>query len=327
MYTLYRDEKITVVNYKVNTDGRLYGEVVYGNTTGWILLCDELDQMYVSLVPGSTGTTIDPANPTTPTTPTTPAEAGTAAYIVCSTTVNIRSGAGVDKSLVTTLPNGTNVTIYEKTVVLGKEWARIDQGWVCMDYVRIGTLAPNVPGAGNNGNSGSVSIITTVPSGAIAVGFANQDIKVRSGSGLGYPEVGTVKKNNSVVIYESKLDGGMSWGRTDTGWVCVSYLTITGIGAAGSGTTGTVATGGFTANVRSSSSSNGALMAKVMVSSKVVVRETVAVGSDTWVRTDLGWINGQYVVLDSATTPTTPSDNGSTTVTDPTSADSDGFVG
>ena len=327
LYTLYRDEKITVVNYKVNTDGRLYGEVVYGNTTGWILLCDELDQMYVSLVPGSTGTTIDPANPTTPTTPTTPAEAGTAAYIVCSTTVNIRSGAGVDKSLVTTLPNGTNVTIYEKTVVLGKEWARIDQGWVCMDYVRIGTLAPNVPGAGNNGNSGSVSIITTVPSGAIAVGFANQDIKVRSGSGLGYPEVGTVKKNNSVVIYESKLDGGMSWGRTDTGWVCVSYLTITGIGAAGSGTTGTVATGGFTANVRSSSSSNGALMAKVMVSSKVVVRETVAVGSETWVRTDLGWINGQYVVLDSATTPTTPSDNGSTTVTDPTSADSDGFVG
>lgn len=341
IYTMYRGEQVTVIGYRLNdqvssADGRycaLFGEVVCGNSTGWIQLTDNTGELVVNLAPGSTGTTIDPANPTTPTNPTnptTPAEEGTAAYIVCSTTVNIRSGAGVDKSLVTTLPNGTNVKIYEKAVVLGKEWARIDQGWVCMDYVRIGTLATNVPGAGNSGNSGSVSIVTTVPSGAIAVGFANQDIKVRSGSGLGYPEVGTVKKNSSVVIYESKLDGGMSWGRTDNGWVCVSYLTITGIGAAGSGTTGTVSTGGFTANVRGSSSSNGALMAKVMVSSKVVVRETVAVGSETWVRTDLGWINGQYVALDSTTaptTPTTPGTSGSTTVTEPTSAESDGFVG
>ncbi len=324
LYTLYRDEKITVVNYKVNTDGRLYGEVVYGNTTGWILLCDELDKMYVSLVPGSTGTTIGgDTNPTNPTTPTEPANSGTAAYIVCSTTVNVRSAAGVSSPLVTTLANGTNVKIYEKTVVMGKEWARIDQGWVCMDYVREGTLA-NVPNGGNNGNSGTVSIITTVPSGAIAVGYANEDIKIRSGSGMGYPEVGTVKKKNSVVIYESKLDGGMSWGRTDNGWVCVSYLTITGIGAAGSGTAGTIGGVGFTANVRGTASSNGALMAKVMVSSRVVVRETKTVGAETWVRTDLGWINGQYVVMDS-TGATTPSD-ATTTVTEPNTP-GDEFVG
>lgn len=344
MYTLYRGEKVTVIGYMVNTyatgaeKDALFGEVVYGNTTGWIQLTDKTGKLVVSLVPGSTGTTIGgDTNPTNPTTPTTPAEKGTAGYIVCSTTVNVRSGAGVDKTLVTTLPNATAVKIYEKTVVLGKEWARIDQGWVCMDYVREGTLATNVPGAGNNGNSGSVSIITTVPAGAIAVGFANQDVNVRSGSGLGYPETGTVKKNNSVVIYEIKLDGGMSWGRTDNGWVCVSYLTITGIGAAGSGSTGTIATGGFTANVRGTSNSNGALMAKVMVSSKVVVRETAVVGAETWVRTDLGWINGQYVVLDSSTTaptnpttptnPTIPSGSGSTTVTEPSTAGGDEFVG
>ena len=346
MYTLYSGEKVTVIGYMVNSSdkvtdsrkGALFGEVVYGNTTGWIQLTNSSGELVVGLVPGSTGTTIGgDTNPTNPTTPTTPAEEGTAGYIVCSTTVNVRSGAGVDKTLVTTLPNATAVKIYEKTVVLGKEWARIDQGWVCMDYVREGTLATNVPGAGNNGSSGSVSIVTTVPAGAIAVGFANQDINVRSGSGLGYPETGTVKKNNNVVIYEIKLDGGMSWGRTDNGWVCVSYLTITGIGAAGSGSTGTIATGGFTANVRGTSNSNGALMAKVMVSSKVVVRETAVVGAETWVRTDLGWINGQYVVLDSSTTtptdpttptnPTIPSGSDSTTVTEPSTAGADEFVG
>ena len=78
-------------------------------------------------------------------------------------------------------------------------------------------------------------------------------------------------------------------------------------------------------------------MAKVMVSSKVVVRETAVVGAETWVRTDLGWINGQYVVLDSSTTaptnpttptnPTIPSGNGSTTVTEPSTAGGDEFVG
>ena len=315
LYTLYRDEKITVQSFyvkQVTYGAELYGEVAYGNTTGWILLCDQYDKMFVSLRPGSTGTVIGGGSgsgstgtgsgSTTPTTPTTPAADPIPAYIVCNTSVNVRSGAGVDQALIGTLANGTNVKIYEKSVVLGKEWARIDQGWVCMDYVRLGTLT-NVPNGGTNGGSGTQAIITTVPSGAIAVGYANQDIKVRTGSNMGYPEVGTVKKGASIAIYENKLDGGMSWGRTDNGWVCTSYLTITGIGVPGSGNMGTIGGVGFTANVRNSASSNGALMAKVMVSSRVVVRETTAVGAETWGRTDLGWINMQYIVMDSAAAP------------------------
>ena len=319
LYTLYRDEKVTVQSFYVQ-GGRLYGEVAYGNTTGWILLCDETDKRYVSLVPGSTGTIIGGGNgggsTTEPTTPTTPAAEPIPAYIVCSTSVNVRSAAGVGNTLVTTLPNGTNVKIYEKTNVLGKDWARIDQGWVCMDYVRLGTQA-TVPNGGTNGGTGNVTIITTVPAGAIAVGYANQDINIRSGSGLGYPEVGSVKKGNSVVIYENKLDGGMSWGRTDNGWVCTSYLTITGIGVSGSGNMGTIARCGFTANVRNSASSNGALMAKVMISSRVAVHETTTVGTETWGRTDLGWISMQYIVLDSAAAPITP-DAGASGETTPT---------
>ncbi|MDD6968054.1 MAG: SH3 domain-containing protein [Firmicutes bacterium] len=319
LYTLYRDEKATVQSFYVQ-GGRLYGEVAYGNTTGWILLCDEADKMYVSLVPGSTGSIIGGGNgggsTTEPTTPTTPAADPIPAYIVCSTSVNVRSAAGVGNTLVTTLPNGTNVKIYEKTNVLGKDWAHIDEGWVCMDYVRLGTQA-TVPNGGTNGGTGNVTIITTVPAGAIAVGYANQDINIRSGSGLGYPEVGSVKKGNSVVIYENKLDGGMSWGRTDNGWVCTSYLTITGIGVSGSGNMGTIARCGFTANVRNSASSNGALMAKVMISSRVAVHETTTVGTETWGRTDLGWISMQYIVLDSAAAPITP-DAGASGETTPT---------
>lgn len=331
LYTLYRGEKATVLSYMVGMDGNLYGEVSYSNTTGWILLCDSSNQMYVSLVPGSTGTTIggntSGGNTTGSNTTTTPTEPTTStatdAYIVCSNTVNVRSAAGVDKPLVTTLANGTNVKIYEQTTVNNVAWARIDQGWVCMDYVRIGTLV-SVPAGGTTGSSTTVAIVTTVPSGAVAIGYANQDIKVRSGSGLGYAEVATISKNTNVVIYEIKLDGGMSWGRTDNGWVCVSYLTITGIGAAGSGTTGNISGVGFTANVRNTASSSSALMAKVMITSPVVIRETTTVGTETWVRTDLGWILSQYV--SGATTGGTTADT--TTPTDPTaSGDEMNFVG
>ena len=332
LYTLYRNEQITVISFKVNSmDNGLYGEVSYGNTTGWIKICDAENTMCVALTPGSTGSTIGGntgSSSTAGTTATTATTAsGTAAYIVCSSTVNVRSGAGVDKSLVTTLANGTNVTIYETTTVLGKEWARIDQGWVCMDYVKLGTLT-KVDNGGTNGKSGTVAIVTTVPSGAIAVGYATQDIKVRSGCGWGYAEVATVSKNSSVVIYESKLDGGTSWGRTDSGWLCISYLTITGIGASGTGTTGTISGVYFTANVRGTSSSNGALMAKVMITSKVQVLETATVGSETWVRTALGWINGQYVTIaSSSSTSTSTSTAANTTTATDAGTTSDGYVG
>ena len=326
LYTLYRGEKATVLSYYVS-GGYLYGEVACDDTTGWIRLCDSSDKMYVSLTPGSTGSGINTGSGSSgsaATEPTTPVVQATDAYISCATTVNVRSGAGVDQPLVTTLGNGTNVKIYEQTTVLGKQWARIDQGWVCMDYVKLGTLI-NIPSGGNalNGGSGTATIMTSVPAGAIAVGYANQDIKIRSGSGLGYPEVGSVAKGYSIVIYENKLDGGMSWGRTDNGWVCTSYLTITGIGTAGSGNMGTIGGVGFVANVRGTASSNGALMAKVMVSSRVAVHETTVVGTETWGRTDLGWINMQYVVLDSAAAPipgvpgaTTPDATAPTETTD-----------
>ena len=287
----------------------------YGTTTGWILICDGANQMKVSLTPGASGTVIgggsngsngNPSAPTTPTEPTAPQ--GTAAYISCNSYVNVRSMPDPTSTLVTTLANGTPVTITEQTTYIGKGWAHIEQGWVCMDYVKLGSA----PATGTGTGSGSISIMTTVPAGAIAVGYANEDVKIRSGSGLGYPEVGSVKKGNSIVIYEKKLDGGMSWGRTDSGWVCLSYLTITGIGVSGSGNMGTIARCGFTANIRGTATSVGALMGKVMISSRVVVYEIQDNGGERWGRTDLGWISMEYIAMDTEAAPVPPTE-GTTT--------------
>lgn len=307
MDTLYKGEKATAVGFKMYM-GDLYAEVLCGDTTGWVKFMDSTNTTVFSMIPGAASSSpITPVKPVNPTEPTNGGNAGNtssgtvapaqgqAAYVVCNSTVNVRTAAGVANPLATTLSNGAAITVYEQTTVNGKGWARINEGWICMDYVKFGT--------NTSGTSASMPVVmTSVPAGAIAVGYANEDVKIREGAGMGYNVVATVKKNNSLVIYERKLEGGMSWGRTDSGWVCISYLTITAIGNSG-GNMGTIARCGFTTNVRNTAGINGALMAKVMVTSRVVVYETTTVSGEEWARTDLGWISMNYIVMDANSTP------------------------
>ena len=51
--------------------------------------------------------------------------------------VNIRSGAGTNYTVVGTLDRGDQITVTELKTVGGKEWGKIKQGWVCMDYAKV----------------------------------------------------------------------------------------------------------------------------------------------------------------------------------------------
>lgn len=51
--------------------------------------------------------------------------------------VNIREEPSVSSKKVTELTRGTMVTVYETKNNLGKNWGRIDEGWVSMDYVKL----------------------------------------------------------------------------------------------------------------------------------------------------------------------------------------------
>lgn len=51
--------------------------------------------------------------------------------------VNIRSGAGTNYETVGTLNKGDSITVTELKIVGGREWGRIKQGWVCMDYAKV----------------------------------------------------------------------------------------------------------------------------------------------------------------------------------------------
>ena len=233
---------------------------------------------------------------------TTTAATGT---IVNADEVNVRSAAGVANAKVTTLKRGTPVTVYEQKTVDSALWGRIDQGWVAMQYVDLSSKANN--GSTSTVPSGSLSgntILTTVPTGAIGVGFVNtKNLAVRNGAGQGYTQTGTLALYTNVVIYEHVLKDGMIWGRCDQGWICTSYVTYTGTSVTGSGTAGTIARCFYTANVRSAPGVGNALVGKVMVNSRVEILEQKEYSGETWGRTSLGWVSMQYVLAD-GTIPT-----------------------
>ena len=59
------------------------------------------------------------------------------ATVSSSTLLNVRAGAGTGYRVVTRLKPGTEVEILEQKYTGYTWWGRIDEGWVCMDYIEM----------------------------------------------------------------------------------------------------------------------------------------------------------------------------------------------
>ena len=58
--------------------------------------------------------------------------------VISSTNLNVRSGPGTNYARVGQLTPGTKIEITEQTKVSGISWGKTAQGWVCMNYVKMG---------------------------------------------------------------------------------------------------------------------------------------------------------------------------------------------
>lgn len=115
--------------------------------------------------------------------------------------LRIRSGAGTNHTQVGSLTMGTLVQIYETTVVDGVKWGRIDRGWICMSYVKLGNAA--------------VGTLGTVRA---------DSLNIRSAPGIMNPVVGSYKQGTQVEILEFTTVNGIKWGRTNQGWISMNYV-------------------------------------------------------------------------------------------------------
>lgn len=118
-------------------------------------------------------------------------------YVRVNTSLNVRSGAGTNHSIVGSLKNGQAVTVYEES----NGWARIGNGqWVSAQYLS----------STNNTNSYPTKYVTP-----------NIGLNVRSGAGTGYRVIRALPKGTKVTVYETKN----GWSRIGNGeWVSSAYI-------------------------------------------------------------------------------------------------------
>ena len=136
-----------------------------------------------------------------------------------TTALNVRNGAGTNYTRVKTLTPGTKVSIYEKKTVNGTQWGRIDKNnWVCLDYVTLDS-------ADNDSTSNTDTVTGTVTS--------SNGLIIRKAAGTQNAMVGYYVNGASITILEQKTVGGVNWGRTDKGWVCMTYVKTSGSGSSG----------------------------------------------------------------------------------------------
>ena len=142
-------------------------------------------------------------------------KAGTTGKVVnISSSLNIRSGAGIGHSIVGTLHNGESVNILEKS----GDWYHINHNGVT-GYVSAQYLQEVSAG----GNSTAVSSSRTVNKTGKVVNISSS-LNIRSGAGTGYSIVGTLYNGQTVSILEKNGDWYHISHNGVTGYVSAQYL-------------------------------------------------------------------------------------------------------
>ena len=214
--------------------------------------------------------------------------------------LNVKSSPSSAANTIAYLDPGMEVEIIKIEEYMNVEWALIRQGWILMEYVEMKngshTSEPDdEPPAETKpaeteptgGNTNTTKITGTVTANGLYI---------RKEPNANGEVVGSYKNGTSVIILETKN----GWGRTEKGWISMTYVDTDGKTNNNTNTdknTNTTTTGGtayfITAsqlNIRDEASVNGKQVGSYTEGDRVIVLET----SNGWGKTDKGWISLQY---------------------------------
>ncbi len=224
----------------------------------------------------------------------------TTAYAVGQ--VNVLRAPGTDQTIIGYLSDGDQVTIMEITEVYGTEWARIKEGWVAMEKLTYSkgtdpenpddpdptdpqeTTPDETQPEEKPGTQGGTSAKTK---GVVVA----SELNIRKDASKDSEKVGMYKYGERVNI----LDIKNGWGRTDKGWISMTYVYQ-------DGTTGDNPCNGIVTgtqlNVRSGPGKDYDRVATYEFGDRVNVLQTIKLGNETWGCTKDGWISMGYVYVD-----------------------------
>ena len=143
--------------------------------------------------------------------------------------LNVRLGAGVNFDVVNSLPNGTQVKIYEKQIVNGHYWGKLgNNAWICLTYVTDTTNQTELDNL--NGSTTTTPGGSTGPTEQKGVGATVYNcvsgVNIRTAPGTNSALAGSAPLGSRVTVYEQTMYNGALWARTDEGWISMLYLKL-----------------------------------------------------------------------------------------------------
>ena len=218
------------------------------------------------------------------------------------TTTNVRSSPGTTSPVISTLDPGTEVEVLDRYGVFGVEWALIHDGWVVMENLEMkyvtddpsstdptdpdttepDSTEPEQPGNNQNTGNGNMGVITA------------SELNIRSEASQNGDKVGMYTYGDRVEVLETKN----GWGRTDKGWISLSYVYMDG--STGTNTGKGIVTGSQL-YIRSGPGTNYDAIGSVSKGDRVSILEQVKIGDMTWGCIEGGWISLSYVYMDGTT--------------------------
>ena len=229
---------------------------------------------------------------------------------VTADSLNVRSGAGTNYSVITKISKGTVVDVIESN---SNGWKKIKTsngttGWVSGSYLTSGSTST---GGSTGGSTSQTSYKATVTA---------DSLNVRSGAGTNYSVITKLSKGTVVDVIESNSNGWkkIKTSNGTTGWVSGSYLTSGSTGGSTSQTSYKATVTADSLNVRSGAGTSYSIVTKL---SKGTVVDVIESNSNGWkkIKTSggtTGWVSGSYLTNGVVEEPSNPSTNKAQAVVD-----------
>lgn len=265
---------------------------------------------------------------------------------VTGSDVNLRKGPGTNYTIVGQAQKGDKLVITATASGSGYEWGKSSSGWIALRYTNYETAkqeqesTPEQTEPETTEPEETTAPETTAPEETEPEATEPEDtsvtgtikvsdyLNIRKGPGTGYATVGSYKNGAKVTILEQKTVGSMIWGKTDKGWISMSYVVLDKTATEDSGSsdssssnttqttsvTGTIT--GSSLRIRSGAGTSYSIVGYLNTGDTVTITEQKTVGSMTWGKMSKGWISMNYVKLTTGTTDTGSSNTGNNTSSD-----------
>lgn len=286
--------------------------------------------------------TTEPTTVTTTAPTTVPTTAPRDNIAIVKEEINLRSGPSTGARVITSVDAGDELEILRLESIGNVNWAYVSYeavnlaGWVTTDMLDMSNVTmtaggTNTPGSDNpttpttptnptnptnpttsttNPTTPTVDNITGTgtPAGSKKGVVTASELNIRRTASQSADRVGSYTYGDRITILESSN----GWGRTDKGWISLSYVYVDGDVGTNS-VYGTVTATQL--NVRSGPGQNYDRIKSLNQNDRVQIMQQIKVGNTNWGYTSGGWVSMDYISVDGSTGGNTGGNNGGGTTT------------